>query len=169
MKTAVGWLRQQVVPEPPIVTQRITQTYPPILSQPKNLLDDQLCPPLQLWIRVVSADLRQVRSWAPDHPVNMALTMLWGRHTSLETLQKALLVEKFFAGVGENAKWRLYLAMSRIALQAYVRHSRPLRLSTTKQQLTHLAEGKETPPTAGEEKDDGVHATPVEAATDKRI
>ncbi|TLS30378.1 hypothetical protein PpBr36_03795, partial [Pyricularia pennisetigena] len=154
IKTAVGWLRQQVVPEPPIVTQSTApQIYPQILSEPENLHQDHLCARLQLWLRVVEVDLRHVRSWDPDHPVNMALTTLWGRHMPLETLQKALIVERFFAGIGENAKWRLYLAMSRVGLQAYAD--------------TRSEEGKETPPTPGEKEDDGVHSKPVETATDK--
>ncbi|TLD31165.1 hypothetical protein PspLS_01892, partial [Pyricularia sp. CBS 133598] len=165
MKTAVGWLRQQVIPEPPIVTQSITQTYPPILSHPQNLLENHLCPRLQLWLKVVSVDLRQVRSWDPDHPANMALTMLWGRYTSLKTLQKALVVEKFFAGIGENAKWRLYLAMSRVSLQAYA-----IRIySGSSHADIRPVEGQETPPTAGEKEDDGVHTTPDEAAADKAL
>ncbi|KAI6263127.1 hypothetical protein MCOR29_009407 [Pyricularia oryzae] len=121
MKTAVGWLQQQVVlEEPPTVIQSINpQIHPQVLSQPGNLVETHLCPRLQLWLKVVSVDLRQVRSWDPDHPANMALTMLWGRHAPLEALQKALVVERFFAGIGKNAKWRLYLAMCRFGLQAH--------------------------------------------------
>ncbi|EHA53198.1 hypothetical protein MGG_07788 [Pyricularia oryzae 70-15] len=157
MKTAVGWLQQQVVlEEPPTVIQSITpQVHPQVLSQPRNLVETHLCPRLQLWLKVVSVDLRQVRSWDPDHPANMALTMLWGRHAPLEALQKALVVERFFAGIGKNSKWRLYLAMSRFGLQAHL--------------TLRLTEGKETPPVAGEEEDDGIHGTPAEAAADKAL
>lgn len=143
MKTAVGWLQQQVVlEEPPTVIQSITpQVHPQVLSQPRNLVETHLCPRLQLWLKVVSVDLRQVRSWDPDHPANMALTMLWGRHAPLEALQKALVVERFFAGIGKNAKWRLYLAMSRFGLQAHVRHSRPSTcILTSKPQLTLVSQ-----------------------------
>ncbi|KAI6536665.1 hypothetical protein ACKVWC_003195 [Pyricularia oryzae] len=157
MKTAVGWLQQQVVlEEPPTVIQSINpQIHPQVLSQPGNLVETHLCPRLQLWLKVVSVDLRQVRSWDPDHPANMALTMLWGRHAPLEALQKALVVERFFAGIGKNAKWRLYLAMSRFGLQAHL--------------TLPLTEGKETPPVAGEEEDDGIHGTPAKAAADKAL